>query len=88
MSVEWCPTDEMTGYFWTQPNQGYIFKIFRYLIMGVMPQTDPNNGEQGKKIKLRILIKSKRRSGRRDKYHKLPQVCVTDRHTDCNQNRI
>ena len=28
MSVEWCPTGEMTGYFLTKPNQGSIFKRF------------------------------------------------------------
>ena len=47
MSVEWCPTGEITGDFLTKPNQGSIFKRFRDLIMGVIPQTDPRNGKQG-----------------------------------------
>ena len=47
MSVEWCPTNEMTGCLWTKPDQGSSFNIFRYLIMGVMPQTNSNNGKQG-----------------------------------------
>ena len=58
--------------------------------MGVIPQTDPNNRKitTERKIKLRKVSKSKRRSERRDKYHKLPQECVADRLTDGGQNRI
>ena len=51
MAVEWCPTDETTGDFLTKPNQGSIFKRFRDLIMGVMPQTDPNIGKQDNRKK-------------------------------------
>ena len=47
MSVEWYPTGEMTGYFLTKTNKGYIFKRFRELVMGVMSQTDPSYGKQG-----------------------------------------
>ena len=49
--MEWCPTDEMTGFFLTKPNQGSIFKRLGNLIMGVMPQIDLNNGKQGKRKK-------------------------------------
>ena len=38
--------------------------------------------------KLIKLIKSKRRSGRRDRYHKHPQECVADQHTDGDKNMI
>ena len=84
MSVEWCPTIETTKYFLTKPNQGYIFKIFRDLIMGVMPQIEPSNGKQGNrnKSKQRKLISSKKRSGRHYRYQKRPQECVADRRTD------
>ena len=34
VSVEWCPTDDMTGDFSTKPNQGALFRRFRDLIMG------------------------------------------------------
>ena len=51
MAVEWCPTDEMTGFFLTKPNQGSIFKRLGNLIMGVMPQIDLNNGKQDKRKK-------------------------------------
>ena len=47
MSAEWWPTGEMTAYLLTKPNQGSIIKIFRNLIVGVMPQTDPRIGKQG-----------------------------------------
>ena len=80
MAVEWCPTDEMTGYLLTKPNQGSIFKRFRDLIVGVVTQTDPNNGKQDnrEKTKLRKVSKSKRRSGQRDRYHKRPRECIAD----------
>ena len=51
MSVEWYPAGEMTGDLLTKQNWGYIFKIFRDLIMVVMPQTDPSNGKQGNRNK-------------------------------------
>ena len=51
MSVEWCPTGEITRYFLTKPNQGSIFKIFRDLIMVAMTQTDTRNGKQGNRRK-------------------------------------
>ena len=41
----------MTGDLLTKLNQGYIFKRFRDLIMGFMPQTDPNNGKQDNRKK-------------------------------------
>ena len=51
MSVECCLTGEITRYFLTKPNQGYIFKIFKDLIMVVMPQTYPSNVKQGNRTK-------------------------------------
>ena len=47
MSVECCTTDKMNRDFLNKPNQGYILKRFIYLIMGFMPQTDPNNRKKG-----------------------------------------
>ena len=41
VSVEWCPTGEMTGDFLTKPLQGALFRRFRDLIMGVEAQPDP-----------------------------------------------
>ena len=35
LNVEWCPTEEMIGDFFTKPLQGALFKKFRDLIMGV-----------------------------------------------------
>ena len=51
--------------------------------MGVISQTDPSNEKKAteKKIKLRKVIRSKKRSGRRDRYPKRPQECVVDGHT-------
>jgi len=37
VSIEWCPTEDMTGDFWTKPVQGALFKRFRDIIMGVVP---------------------------------------------------
>ena len=49
VSVEWCPTGDMTGDFWTKPLQGAQFRRFRDLIMGVIPQPDPRKTKDKKK---------------------------------------
>ena len=41
VSVEWCPTEDMTADFWTKPLQGSLFRKFRDLIMGVCVQPAP-----------------------------------------------
>ena len=48
IKVEWCPTEDMTGDFWTKPLQGALFKRFRDLIMGVMPQPVPRGAKPSK----------------------------------------
>ena len=45
VSVKWCPTGDMTGDFWTKPEQGAMFKRFRDQIMGVVAQPDPGPGK-------------------------------------------
>jgi hypothetical protein len=45
LSVEWCPTGDMTGDFMTKPNQGALFRKFRDQIMGVVPAQDPGPGK-------------------------------------------
>ena len=49
VTVEWCPTGDMTGDFWTKPLQGAQFRRFRDLIMGVIPQPDPRKTKDKKK---------------------------------------
>ena len=51
VKVEWCPTEDMTGDFWTKPLQGAQFRRFRDLIMGVVPQPDPRSEKTKKKAK-------------------------------------
>jgi hypothetical protein len=41
MSVDWCPTEDMTGDFMTKPNQGSTFTKFRDQLMGVVPAKGP-----------------------------------------------
>ena len=48
VSVAWCPTDDMTGDFFTKPNQGALFRRFRDLIMEVLAQPDPGPGKYKK----------------------------------------
>ena len=43
--MAWCPTDDMTGDFFTNPNQRALFRRFRDLIMGVVAQPDPGPGK-------------------------------------------
>jgi hypothetical protein len=38
LSVEWCPTADTVGDFWTKPSQGSLFRKHRDLIMGVEPK--------------------------------------------------
>ena len=35
LSVDWCPTADMIGDFWTKPSRGALFRKHRDLIMGV-----------------------------------------------------
>ena len=44
VTVDWCPTYDMTGDFFTKPNQGSLFRRFRDMIMGVVMQPDPGKG--------------------------------------------
>ena len=44
VTVEWCLTYEMTGDFFTKPNQGSLFRRFRDMIMVVVSQPDPGKG--------------------------------------------
>jgi hypothetical protein len=41
LSVEWCPTEDMTADFMTKPNQGATFKKFRDQLMGVVDAQGP-----------------------------------------------
>ena len=43
-TVDWCPTYDMTGYLFTQPNQRSLFSRFRDIIMGAVRQIDPGKG--------------------------------------------
>jgi len=45
VKVKWCPTGDMTGDFWTKPEQGAMFCRFRDHIMGVVAQPDPGPGK-------------------------------------------
>ena len=45
VTVDWCPTYDMTGDFFTKPNQGWVFRRFRDMIMGVVRQPDPGKGK-------------------------------------------
>jgi hypothetical protein len=45
LTVEWCPTGDMSGDCMTKPNQGALFIKFRDQIMGVTPAKDPGPGK-------------------------------------------
>ena len=51
VSVQWCPTGDMTGDFLTKPLQGALFRRFRDMIMGVVAQPDPGLGKSKKSKK-------------------------------------
>jgi hypothetical protein len=43
VSLEWCPTEDMTSDFWTKPNQGATFTKFRDQLMGVVEAKGPGS---------------------------------------------
>ena len=49
VSVSWCPTEDMTGDFWTKPLQGASFRRMRDLVMGVVVQCLPRKSKTKKK---------------------------------------
>jgi hypothetical protein len=63
VSVEWCPTGDMTGDFLTKPLQGALFTRFRDLIMGVVAQPDPGPGKP-KPVKAEAVTPGKSTSGK------------------------
>ena len=56
VSVEWCPTGNMTGDFLTKPNQGSLYKRFRDVIMGVVEQPDPGPGKSKVSMKKGVML--------------------------------
>ena len=44
VTVDWCPTYEMTGDFFTKPNQGSLFRRFRDM-METETETDHGDGD-------------------------------------------
>jgi hypothetical protein len=50
VSLVWCPTGDMIGYFMIKPLQGALFRKFRDQIMGVVPAQDPGPGKAITKI--------------------------------------
>ena len=44
VTVEWCPNYDITGDFFTRPNQGPSFRRLRDMIMGVVSQPYPGKG--------------------------------------------
>ena len=49
LSVEWCPTEDMTGDYYTKPLQGAAFHRFRDNIMGKVAQPKPRGAKPVKK---------------------------------------
>jgi len=58
VAVDWCPTEDMTGDFWTKPLQGSAFTRMRDLIMGAVPQEPPTKtkrkGNRNRQTLLRV----------------------------------
>ena len=50
LSVEWKPTEDMVGDFWTKPNQGSLFLKHRNLIMGVEPPSSKKCGARASDV--------------------------------------
>lgn len=59
VSVGWCPTEDMTGDFWTKPLQGSQFRRMRDLIMGVIPQEEPRKSKKKKPSEQKVRPNAK-----------------------------
>jgi hypothetical protein len=46
LTVEWCPTGDMTADFMTKPTQGALFRKFRDQIMGLVKAQSPGPGNK------------------------------------------
>jgi hypothetical protein len=62
VTVKWCPTEDMTGDFWTKPLQGASFRRMRDLIMGVVPQELPRKSKTKQK---KAAVKLKKTKGKK-----------------------
>jgi hypothetical protein len=68
LTVEWCPTGDMTGDYMKKPTQGALFKSFRDQLMGVVSARDPGPGKLKKsKTTKPKKVKDKSVSKRRQK---------------------
>jgi hypothetical protein len=86
ISIEWCPTEDMTSDFGTKPNQGATFTRFRDQLMGVVEARGPGSrkpkgAEQAEWIKVGPSKKPKDESKRSSldipsKRKGSPQECV------------
>ena len=45
VTVEWSPTNDMTGDFFTNPNQGLLSRQFSDMIMGLVRQPYSGKGK-------------------------------------------
>ena len=59
--VEWCPTKDMVADFLTKPLQGSVFRRFRDLIMGSLPE---------KEVAKMLIHDSVGKTGRENMTHK------------------
>jgi hypothetical protein len=87
VSVVWCPTGDMIGYFATKPLQGALFHKFRDQIMGVTPARDPGPGKTDSNFGNIKTSKNKPKKGKAIRLvppekKAAPQECVGSRTRD------
>jgi hypothetical protein len=64
VSVAWCPTGDLIGYYATKPLQGALFRKFRDQIMGVTPTRDSGPGKTDGGVGRTETNKSKPKKGK------------------------
>ena len=74
LSIEYCPTGEMTGDFFTKPLQGYKFRKFKAEIMG-QPFSENNidvSDNQGEWIDVPFRRRERQECVERDRFKNIP----------------
>jgi hypothetical protein len=90
VSVVWCPTGDMIGYFATKPLQGALFRKFRDQIMGATPARDPGPGKTDSNVGKIKTSKNKPKKGKAIRLvppgkKAAPQECVGSRTRGCSK---
>ena len=80
VSLVWCPTGDTIWDFMTKTLQGYLFRKFRYQIMGVISAQDPGTGNYQKATNRKGTASKKERQSKSKNIYILSLVLPLGQH--------